>query len=57
VTGWVIVILHDGLARLELFGDADGQPFPSQQAAEAHAQVFPRRGASYSVYVQPIGRG
>jgi hypothetical protein len=54
---WVILIVHDGPIRVEIYGDQDGKPFPSQQAAEDHAQVFPRRGTSYSVYVQQIGRG
>jgi hypothetical protein len=56
VNGWVIAILHDGPARLELFGDAQGQPFPTQDDAERTATLFPRRGASYSVYVTQIGR-
>lgn len=51
---WVIVILHDGIARMDVFGDPDGKPFPSQQEAEARAQLLFRRRASYSVYTLPI---
>lgn len=54
MNGWVIAIVHDGPLRLELFGDSQGQPFPTQDDAESVAALFPRRGASYSVYVTQI---
>lgn len=54
MNGWVIAIVHDGPLRLELFGDSQGKPFATQDDAERTATLFPRRGASYSVYVTQI---
>lgn len=51
---WVIVVLHDGLAQIEVFGDERGRPFLSQGMAETASRVFPRQGARYSVYVTQI---
>lgn len=55
---WVIVILHDGQGpRMEIFGDENGRPFMTQEAATTAADVYPRRGARYSVYVVQVQRG
>lgn len=55
-TGWVIVILHDGPVRLEVYGDHQGQPYADRASAERAKATWPTTGTSYSVYVANVGR-
>jgi hypothetical protein len=48
--GWVIVVVHDGPMRLQVFTADDGKAFPTQEAAERAASVWQRQGVSYSIY-------
>jgi hypothetical protein len=49
MNGWVILIVFDGPMNIDVYG-----PYDTKEEAERHSTIFPRRGASYSVYVAPL---
>lgn len=51
---FVIIVLFDGPAHMKAFGDREGKPFTSREAAETAMQKFRRRGVSWSVYVAAL---
>jgi len=56
MTGWVIVIIQDGIANPLVFGDSKGGLFPDKHSAEEAASTFRVAGASYSVYTREVGK-
>jgi hypothetical protein len=52
---WIVVVIHDGPMTLEVFGDAEGNPFTEQSAAENLAHAIRHLRGSFSVYVKQIG--